>query len=189
MNNRKMISRLIIFIISAVLITGCVSSRAAIKSDYDFTKIKRIGVLRFANYSKNVSSGAAVADEFIRQLLIKNINVVERINLDRLIQEQDLNSSGYLNPETAKKAKELLGVDAIITGTVMEYSPRVRRQQSDITTAEVSISARMIDVETGSVVWANSYTYDAMDIQTAIEWTISDLLNSLKGVWPQLNKK
>jgi hypothetical protein len=199
------------WVISAVLLvflTGCVS-RAAIKKDYDFTKIKRVGVLSFS--SRRAGIGEAIADEFMRQLLMKNINVVERAQLASILQEQDLGTSGYLDPATAKKAKALLGVDVIITGTVTEYSPHneytypstntttirtikgetktiERPSEIVITNAQVGISARMIDVETGSVVWINSYTYDAMDIQTAIEWTVSDLLDSLKEVWPQLKK-
>lgn len=211
MNKMKNIRRLIPIIFLFFLVS-CVS-RVAIKSDYDFSKIKHVGVLRFTNYRHQESSGEAVADEFIRQLLRKNVNVVERINLENILKEQELSSSGYLNPETARKAKELLGIDVIITGTVTEYSPETKyvvvsssqtrpikigssiiesdqelNPQLFITNAKVGISARMIDVETGAVVWANAYTYDAMDIQTAIEWTVSDLLASLKKVWPPVKK-
>lgn len=215
-------AKYIAVIIFLVSISGCVS-RVAIKADYDFTKIKRIGVLSFIDYGEQKGSGEAVADEFIRQLIRKDLVVIERIQLENILKEQDLSSSGYMNPQTIKKAGELLGVDVIITGTVTKYLPEdkyvvllgtktktvkitefsdvERKNRKKIKTherkepqlivvnAEVGISARMIDVQTGTIVWANSYTYDAFDIETAMEWTVSDLLWSLRKVWPQINKK
>ncbi|MFH1783362.1 MAG: CsgG/HfaB family protein [bacterium] len=205
------LSTLILFVSSCV-------SRVAIKEGYDFSKIQRVGVLSFADYKDQRGSGEAVSDEFIRQLLQKNITVIERIELESVIKEQGFASEGYLNPETAKKAGEILGVDVVITGTVTKYLPenqyvmlldtrkgrkahRIRIKKTltasgdDIDTTllvtnpQVGISARMIDVETGTIVWANSYSYDAFDIDSAIEWAVSDLLRSLKKVWPQIAKK
>jgi hypothetical protein len=46
----------------------------------------------------------------------------------------------------------------------------------------------MIDVETGLIVWAGSYTYESFDMEGAIRGTVSTLLNSLKKVWPQVKK-
>ncbi len=210
MSKAKKTQKIIVVIFLLLSISNCVS-RVAIKSDYDFSKIKRVGVLSFTDYRRQQGSGETVADEFIRQLIRKNIDVVERIHLENILKEQDLNASGYINPQTAKKAGELLGVDVVITGTVTKYfaednyifllgtetlkfsnaiieSNEELKTQLFVTNAQVGISVRMIDVETGSVVWANSYSYDAFDIQTAIEWTVSDLLNSLKKVWPQMRK-
>ena len=81
-----------------------------------------------------------------------------------------------------------MGTETLKVSNVVIDSDEELRTQLFVNNAEVGISARMIDVETGSIVWANSYSYDAFDIQTAIEWTVSDLLNSLKKVWPQMRK-
>ena len=212
MNKLIKTNYLLLSIIFLLFVSGCVS-RVAIKEDYDFTKIERVGVLGFTDYNQQKGSGETVADEFVRHLIKKNITVVERIHLENILKEQDLSSSGYMNPQTIKKAGELLGVDVIITGTVTKYLPegesrekksthkekvksskkiRIRDEREHrliVVNAQEGISARMIDVETGTIVWANSYSYDAFDIETAVEWTVSDLLRSLRKVWPQINKK
>jgi TolB-like protein len=54
--------------------------------------------------------------------------------------------------------------------------------------AEVGVNARMIDVETGLIIWASSYTYESFDMEGAISETVSTLLNSLKKVWLRIKK-
>jgi len=179
------------------LFFGCVP-RTAIKKGYDFNRINRIGVLEFTSYRERVYSGNAVTDEFIRQLIFRDIDVVERERLESLLKEQHLAESKYLDPETVKQVGKILGVDALITGTVTKYiaddreTIYFRDEDGNIKTevflkrAEVGVSARMIDVETGSIVWASSYTYESFDMEGAIRGVASRVLNSLKKVWPQM---
>ena len=179
------------------LFFGCVPL-TAIKKGYDFTRINRIGVLEFTSYRENIYSGNAVTDEFIRQLIFRDIDVVERERLESVLREQHLAESKYLDPETVKQVGKILGVDALITGTVTKYiaddreTIYFRDEDGNIKTevflkrAEVGVSARMIDVETGSIVWASSYTYESFDMEGAIRGVASRVLNSLKKVWPQM---
>jgi TolB-like protein len=181
------------------LLFGC-APLTAIKKGYDFTKINRIGVLEFTSYREEIYAGNAVTDEFIRQLIFRDIDVIERERLESLLREQQLAGSKYLDPETVKQVGKLLGVDALITGTVTKYiiedkdTIYFKDEDGNIKTqvflkgAEVGVSARMIDVETGLIVWAGSYTYESFDMEGAIRGTVSTLLNSLKKVWPQVKK-
>ena len=179
------------------LLFGCVPL-TAIKKGYDFTKINRIGVLEFTSYREEIYAGNAVTDEFIRQLIFRDIDVIERERLESLLREQQLAGSKYLDPETVKQVGKLLGVDALITGTVTKYiiedkdTIYFKDEDGNIKTqvflkgAEVGVSARMIDVETGLIVWASSYTYESFDMEGAIRGTVSTLLNSLKKAWPRM---
>lgn len=179
------------------LFFGCVP-RTAIKKGYDFNRINRIGVLEFTSYRERIYSGNAVTDEFIKQLIFRDIDVVERERLESVLREQHLAESKYLDPETVKQVGKILGVDALITGTVTKYiaddreTIYFRDEDGNIKTevflkrAEVGVSARMIDVETGSIVWASSYTYESFDMEGAIRGVASRVLNSLKKVWPQM---
>jgi len=97
-----------------------------------------------------------------------------------------------------KQVGKILGVDALITGTVTKYIAEDREtiyfrdEDGNIKTevflkrAEVGVSARMIDVETGLIVWASSYTYESFDMEGAIRGAASRLLNSLKKAWPRM---
>jgi len=181
------------------LLFGC-APRAAIKKEYDFTKVRRMGVLEFTNYRDEINSGNAVADEFVRQFIFRGIDVIERERMESLLREQQLAAGKFLDPDTVKKVGKLSGVDALVTGTVTRYVPEHRdtmyftdkngevKSEVFLIGAEVGVSARMVDVETGSVVWAGSYTYESFDMEGAIRGTVSTLLNSLKKVWPQIKK-
>ena len=188
-----------IFLISG-LMAGC-GPRVVIKKDYDFSKIKRIAVSPFTDtisaFSTQNVAGDAVADEFIMELMQRNIDVVERFHLQAVMKEFDLASSGLLDPATAKKIGKLVGADVILAGTVLQYLPDRRdimyvddgsgrkRQEIYLVDAEIGISARLIDVETGIVVWAGYYRYNSFFIESAIRGVVSGLLNSLNGVLPK----
>lgn len=176
---------------------GC-APRTAIRKDYDFNRINRIGVLEFTSYREEINSGNAVADEFIRELIFRGFDVIERERLESLLREQHLSAGKFLDPQTVKEVGKLSGVDALITGTVTKYIPEHRdtiyfrdengelKSEVFLIGAEVGITARMIDVETGLVIWAGSYTYESFDMEGAIRGAVSALLNSLKKVWPRI---
>jgi hypothetical protein len=50
-----------------------------------------------------------------------NVTVVERAAIDKIIAEQNLTNSDRADPATAAKVGKLLGVDAIILGTITRY--------------------------------------------------------------------
>ena len=188
-----------IHLLFLTLIFGC-APRTAIKKGYDFTKINRVGVLEFTGYEEEINSGSAMADGFMRELIFRGIDVIERERLESLLREQHLTVGKFLDPETVKEVGKLSGVDALITGTVTRYIPEHKdtiyfedeygeiKSEVFLIGADVGVSARMIDVETGLVVWASSYTYESFDIEGAIRGTVSTLLNSLKKVWPEIKR-
>jgi len=202
MKSNRTVSWLLVSILHfsfLALFFGC-APRTAIRKGYDFTKINRIGVLEFTSYGEEINSGNAVADEFMRQLIFRGIDVIERERLESLLREQHLSAGKFLDPETAKRLGKLSGIDTLITGTVTRYIPEHKdiiyfkdeygeiKSEVFLIGAEVGISTRMIDVESGLVVWASSYTYESFDIEGAIRGTVSTLLNSLKKVWPRIKK-
>jgi len=202
---KKLIFYLLIsFYILVVFFIGC-GPRAAIRRDYDFSQIKRVGVLKFDSSQvglfSNYDPGAMVADEFVYQLLDRGITVVERSQLENILREQDLGQSGRLDTSTIKKIGRILGVDALIMGTVTKCVPDRKerfylkdeqgklREEIFLIDAEVGINARMVDTETGIVIWASSYSYDSFYIDSAIRYTVSALVNTLEDVWPMARKK
>ncbi len=95
---------------------------------------KRVAVFEFDNagVQGGVSSpffqtstpnlGKAVADLLVNRL-VKNASVVviERSALDKVLSEQNLSNSDRTNALTAAKIGRILGVDAIILGTITKY--------------------------------------------------------------------
>jgi len=172
-----------------LLFAGCVP-RVAVRSGYDFTGIQRVGVLNFVNYLSFENSGSAVADEFVRQLVMEGYDIVERGRIDELLREEKL-SPAEISGEEAQKLGKRLGIDVLISGTITKYLPEandyVYFQDEDgdikyevfLKEAGVGVSARMIDIKTGLIVWADSYDYESFSIRNAIQQTVRAMLNPL----------
>jgi hypothetical protein len=66
--------------------------------------------------------GKAAADLLITKLVQDgNVSVIERNAIDKLLAEQNLTNSDRTDPLTAAKLGRVLGVDAIILGTITHY--------------------------------------------------------------------
>ncbi|MDD3553984.1 MAG: CsgG/HfaB family protein [Deltaproteobacteria bacterium] len=110
------------------------------------TKTK-IAVLDFTVQGKGLDQdlGKIVSDWFITSL-VKNerFEVVERGTLKRILDEQALAMSGIVDEQTATRAGKMLGVNVLITGSVVRLGERIE------------ITARGIDIETAAVLAAES---------------------------------
>jgi len=175
------VKKLIFLILNFLLLTGC-APYLAYKKDYDFSKIKKIAVLNFDSYIGFDSSGKVIRDETIRFLLSNNISVVEREKIDAVLKEKNFDYT---------KAGKILGADAILVGSVNKYIPEkedyvyFKNDNGNIDyevkyfDAEVGLSARLIDTETGEVVWSNIYTYESFDLESALISSVNGLLRNL----------
>jgi hypothetical protein len=56
------------------------------------------------------------------------------------------------------------------------------------TTANVSLVSRMVDVQTGSIMWSASMTYEGFDISSAMAGIADAFIRSLTPIWPGLYK-
>ena len=56
------------------------------------------------------------------------------------------------------------------------------------TTANVSLISRMVDVQTGSIMWAASMSYEGFDITSAMREISESFAGSLSPIWPELYK-
>lgn len=179
----------------------------AIKPGYDFSRVKRIAVLNFDG-----EKGGAASDIFVLGLMNSGFDVVERSKLESILREQRLGASGLLESSTAKNLGRIFAVDAIVAGSVIQYLPAQKRtvffspgdtvvitsglyvvERGDnyviyLTDAEVGVSARMIDVETGSVVWVASESFRGFSTDSAFQGVLISLVDSLKSVFPKKKK-
>lgn len=79
--------------------TGCATTKTVVKKDYGFSDIKKVAVLKFSG-----NGGEAVSNEFIREFLASGVIVIDKSNTETA----DIKS---------------LGVDAVISGNVVEFNP------------------------------------------------------------------
>lgn len=125
----------------------------------------RIAVLEFKNKADNQwwgSGGAqAMQDVFVTELVKSGkFRVVDREQLAELMREKNLALSGDVSTETALQAGRLLGVQYFLTGAVTEYGASEAggggyRFGMKKTTFKAAVNARIIDAETGDILWAD----------------------------------
>lgn len=92
--------------------------------------IKRIAIMPFENKSGKGQYGAineTITDEIISALLnnpaaVEFVEIITRDQLQQVMNEQNLGSSGIINESTAMQVGKILGVSEIIVGQITQIS-------------------------------------------------------------------
>lgn len=142
-----------------LLLAGCASSPP--QPDYtnqqmDFSAVRSVAVLPFLNLTGDDQAGERVRDAFMGMLLATEvIYVLPPGEVARGINRLNIRMPQTPTVEEVQKLKELLAVDAVITGVLREYgSVRSGSAEANL----VSLSLQMIETQTGSTVWSASST-------------------------------
>lgn len=73
-------------------------------------------------FGSDVDIGKGIADMLVTNLVRNGTySVIERKQLDRILQEQNFQQSGRGDPSSAVRLAKLLGVDAIIIGSITQF--------------------------------------------------------------------
>ncbi|MCK5242537.1 hypothetical protein KAR34_08805 [bacterium] len=148
-----------LIVIAVIIVSssaGC-GKRVLVQPSANMSDYSRIAILPFETDSFLSTLGHQMADELLVVLLEKapQIDMVERSRIDALLQEQKLSKQGYISMESAIQVGRLLGVRAIVTGSITvsigEVQPTPLSPQR-IATGVATI--RFIDTETGKIIWA-----------------------------------
>lgn len=131
--------------------------------DYQGPKL-RVGVVNFQNKtpSKVLGIGEAAAD-ILGTILQKTgrFIVIPQQDIESIMQQQHMGATGTVNPDTAAKMGEILGLNAIVTGAVTAYSEAEEGQDMLVyktkkQIARVTVDYRIVDTTTGVQLMADS---------------------------------
>jgi len=104
----------------------------------------KIAVIEFTNLDGSITAlGQFLAEELITKLFTiggGKFEVVERSQLQKVFSELGFHITGAVDENTIKKLGKVLGVEAIVTGTVTDLENTIK------------INARMISTETAKVI-------------------------------------
>lgn len=159
--------------------TSC-AQRILVQPTIDVTRYNRLAVLPFETDSFLSTAGNQLADEIIIDLLhnAPNLDVVERTRIDVLLQEQNLARQGLVNPDSAVSVGRMLGVNAVLTGSLSVSISDIRPATMVLREAGGVATVRLVDAETGKVVWSNrvesQYTTFVSDQHQELVSTITD---------------
>jgi len=134
-----------------------------VKSKYTGPK-RRIGVVDFENKAPYGQGrlGNVATDILITELTkTGKFIVIERDKLNSLMAEQKFGQSGAVDPNTAAKVGRVLGLNAIVTGAVTGFGVKTTGDeallyQSKSQVAQATVDLRVVDVETGQILLADS---------------------------------
>lgn len=118
---------------------------------------KKVAVMPFENLTKN-----HFAHEIIRSMLINELfgtgflEVCDPAQVDSILAEINKAREAKIDFSTAQQVAQNLGAGAIILGSVGEY--QMARREREIV-PEVEVSARMLNTNTGEIIWTGSLVY------------------------------
>ncbi len=110
----------------------------------------KIAIMEFPDLNGNISElGKFIPEELTTRLFMtRKFEVLERQLLNRVLAEQNLGLTGLIDANSAAQIGKLLGVDAIVTGTITDMGNTIR------------LNARIIATGTGGVFAVASVSID-----------------------------
>lgn len=111
-------SRSFAFLSLALLLGACATATVAVKAGFDFSRVKRVAVVGFSDYTNRPGSGEILSGAFEQSMITAGYDLVERSKLDELLREKKLSAN---DPKAAKQIGQLLGVDALLFGRITDF--------------------------------------------------------------------
>ena len=134
--------------------------------DFDYATV-HAGVS--AIFGQDIDIGKGVADLLVTNLVKDgSYSIIERKALDKILAEQNFSNSDRANPASAAKIGKLLGVDAILVGSITQFGNETKNLGlggagggllghglggfgHKNSKAIVGLSARLVDIDTGEI--------------------------------------
>jgi curli biogenesis system outer membrane secretion channel CsgG len=124
----------------------------------------RVGIVDFVNKSSYGAGrlGTSASDILTTELFKTGAFIlVERAQLKQVLGEQSLGQTGVVNPETAAQAGKVLGLNALVTGSISQFGVStggadygVYKQK--VQTAKCAVDVRVVDAASGQLLFADS---------------------------------
>jgi len=137
--------------------------------DFDYGTVHTASAAMFGT---DVDVGKGIVDLLVTGLVKDGTySVIERKALDKILAEQNFSNSDRADPSSAAKIGKLLGVDAIIEGSITEFGNETKKTNlggaggnwhgfgvggfgHSNSKANVAITARIINIDTGEILAA-----------------------------------
>lgn len=108
---------------------------------------KKIAIIPFsyADGRAATKDGSVISERLtIKMINMRKFEIIERSVLDKVMNELKLQASGTIDASSAKQLGKVLGVEAIVTGTLVEMQA-----------GKIEVNARLIKTETAQAVGAS----------------------------------
>lgn len=117
-------------------------------------RIARLAVLPFENQTAALRPGASVSDLLVSEILASGpVAVMDPSEVADRLRRENLDPADAARLPSAQRMGRLLQVSHVLQGAVTEYRYRPGLSETPV----VGVTARVVDVATGEVVWTASY--------------------------------
>ena len=125
-------------------VSGCSTGQGQARVGYDFGKIHKVAVVSVEGKLRGKAARNQVADFFMLELMKKGYMLIERSQIESLLEEQKFQASDVTTNEGAARAGRVLNVPAVIIVNIPKFKE------------DMNLTAKMIDVEDASILWIAS---------------------------------
>lgn len=133
-------------VIAILFAGGCYSGRVESfpRVGYNFGTVDKIAIVAVEGTVKSEPAKNQIADLFSMELLKKGYAPKERASVAALLKNQGYQASDLMTEAGAAEAGKILNVPAVLIINVPQFDD------------EIFITAKMVDIEDGSVLWLGS---------------------------------
>ena len=158
MGARVTVRSLWLFACAASFLAGCggVVAREALAPEKDRGEIRSAAVLPLENLTGMQDAGKIVADILSTELAARKVTIVDRARAESSLSRVDVISGGTVDRLAAQRLGEILGVDAVVFGSIAEANDG--KSADGPRHADVGLTIRVVSVKTGGYLLAGSYT-------------------------------
>jgi len=202
-------------LLAPLMLAACATPNVAVNPRADFSSIKRVAVLSFSGAQGDLAAdlmtqslighGAEVIERQRLDAVMKEQSLTASSSFDPATARQlgkllgvDAIFVGTVAQSTPESSYIVSGaqhaivanVTQVANGSVYSEGSVMGMPNSQIlsTTANVSLVSRMVDVQTGSILWSASMAYEGFDISSAMAGITDAFVSSLDAIWPGLYK-
>ena len=197
-----------------LILAGCATPEVAVNSHADFSKIQRVAVATFGGSGGDVAAdfmtqdllnhGADVVerqrlDSLLQEQHLASQNILDPATIKKIGKilgvdaifvgtvASNVPSQSYL--VTSPRHSVIGTVTPVGGNDIYTSGPAFGVPDSQVVTsaAQASLIARMVDVETGSILWSGRMSYEGYDNQSAMAAITASLAKSLVPLWPALH--
>lgn len=133
-------------LLAGLVVGGCATGKGESysRAGFNFAALDKVAVLEVSGSVHGDAVKNQIGDFFVMELLKRGYTPVERAKVQALLKEQEFQTSGVTSDQDAAKAGRVLNVPAVLIVNIPTYKE------------EINMTAKIISVEDGGILWAGS---------------------------------
>jgi len=212
---KREVSLVLLFSCSALLFSGCIAPQVAVNSHADFSQIHRVAVASFGGPSGDVAAdlltqdllahGADVVerqrlDALMQEQNLASQNILDPTTIKKIgkilgVDAIFVGTVATSVPEQSylvTQSRHGINVNSVtpVSGTTLyPEGSAIGLPDTQVmsSAAQASLIARMVDVETGSIMWSGRMSYEGINTESTMAGITSSFVKSLVPLWPALH--